>query len=124
MHPTAVAASKNLPAKPDLYADDSAYNQHASCASARSSRWHWQLQPVSTSHGIYVTHNGDFEFCDMFGQRKTCAEVKLWLASVLGSKAPAKCDSAGIAGACHYYTFLLTAAFLAVVIAQGVSCQA
>lgn len=108
MHPTAVAASKKLPVKPDLYADDSAYNQHASTASAR---WHWQLQPVSTSHGIFVTHNGDFEFCDLFGQRKTCAEVKLWLASVLASKAPAKCDSAGIAGMTSSSQFFVRCCF-------------
>ena len=90
----AAAKSTLLRASPPEYADDSAYNQHASTRPHQR----WQLQPVTASHGIFVTHNGDFDFFDLFGEKKTCAEVKLWLSAVLGSKAPAECDSIGIAG--------------------------
>ena len=61
-------------------------------------RQRWQLQPVSRPHGIFVTHNGDFECYELFGRKKTCAEVMAWLSAVLHVPAPADCDSVAIAG--------------------------
>ena len=57
-----------------------------------------RLQPVSALHGVFVTHNGDFEAYDLFGEKKACAEVMSWLAAVLQRPAPACCDSVAIAG--------------------------
>ncbi len=53
---------------------------------------------LSGPHMASVTHNGDFEFYELFGQKKTCADVMVWLSAVLGQTAPASCDSVGIAG--------------------------
>ena len=58
----------------------------------------WQLHPVSTPHGVFVTHNGDFEGYKLFGQMKTLSEVVAWLSAVLHLPAPASCDSVAIAG--------------------------
>ncbi|KAL0052460.1 hypothetical protein WJX82_002586 [Trebouxia sp. C0006] len=61
-------------------------------------RQRWQLQPVSRPQGVFVTHNGDFECYELFGRRKTCAEVMAWLSAVLHVPPPADCDSVAIAG--------------------------
>ncbi|KAA6424459.1 MAG: hypothetical protein FRX49_05671 [Trebouxia sp. A1-2] len=61
-------------------------------------RQRWQLQPVSRPHGVFVTHNGDFECYELFGQKRTCAEVMAWLSAVLHVPPPADCDSVAIAG--------------------------
>ena len=61
-------------------------------------RQRWQLKPVSRPHGVFVTHNGDFECYELFGRKKTCAEVMAWLSAVLHVPAPAECDSVAIAG--------------------------
>ena len=58
----------------------------------------WQLQPVSSSHGIFVTHNGDFESFELFGRKKSSAEMMTWLSAVLHVPSPASCDSVAIAG--------------------------
>ena len=58
----------------------------------------WQLKPISTPHGVFVTHNGDFECYKLFGQKQTTAEVMDWLSSVLHVAPPASCDSLAIAG--------------------------
>ena len=56
------------------------------------------LQPVSCVHEILVTHNGDLESYDLFGEMKSLEELKAWLGAVLRSVAPAQCDSVAIAG--------------------------
>ena len=61
-------------------------------------RQRWLLQPVSRPHGVFVTHNGDFECDELFGRNKTCAEVMAWLSAVLHVPPPADCDSVAIAG--------------------------
>ena len=61
-------------------------------------RQRWDLQPVSRPHGMFVTHNGDFECYELFGRKKTCAEVMAWLSAVLHVPPPADCDSVAIAG--------------------------
>ena len=58
----------------------------------------WWLDPTSTSHGIFVTHNGDFESYKLFGHKKSTAEMMAWLAAVLHVRSPASCDSVAIAG--------------------------
>ena len=58
----------------------------------------WQLQPVSSPYGVFVTHNGDFEAYELFGRKKSCAEVMTWLSAALHVPPPASCDSAAIAG--------------------------
>ncbi|KAL0022982.1 hypothetical protein WJX79_001567 [Trebouxia sp. C0005] len=58
----------------------------------------WTPSPVSRPHGVFVTHNGDFECYELFGQKRTCAEVMAWLSAVLHVPPPADCDSVAIAG--------------------------
>ncbi|KAK9786783.1 hypothetical protein WJX73_001447 [Symbiochloris irregularis] len=48
--------------------------------------------------GIFLAHNGDFNFYRLFSQDRTAPEMHVWLAAVLGCPAPAMCDSAAIAG--------------------------
>ena len=64
----------------------------------------WQLQPVSSPHGIFVTHNGDFESFELFGQKKSCTEMMTWLSAVLHVPSPASCDSVAIAGESKHVT--------------------
>lgn len=58
----------------------------------------WQLGGSQRPHGLFVTHNGDFECFELFGQTKACAEVTRWLTTVLDVPCPALCDSVAIAG--------------------------
>ena len=58
----------------------------------------WQLDTISTPHGVFVTHNGDFESYELFGQTKKTGEMMAWLAAVLHVRTPASCDSVAIAG--------------------------
>ncbi|GJP47206.1 hypothetical protein CLOM_g6423, partial [Closterium sp. NIES-68] len=51
-----------------------------------------------TNVGMYVTHNGDFEFWNLFGRDRTHSEVGPWLEVVLEVHQPAQCDSVMIAG--------------------------
>ncbi|KAL0031273.1 hypothetical protein WJX77_012514 [Trebouxia sp. C0004] len=77
---------------------DSSREVGAGPAPEAEERQRWQLQPVSRPHGVFVTHNGDFESYELFGRKKTCAEVMAWLSAVLHVPAPADCDSVAIAG--------------------------
>ncbi|CAI6004279.1 unnamed protein product [Closterium sp. NIES-64] len=51
-----------------------------------------------TNVGVYVTHNGDFEFWNLFGRDRTHSEMGPWLEVVLERDQPAQCDSVMIAG--------------------------
>eukprot|EP00897_Mesotaenium_endlicherianum_P003174 jgi/Mesen1/2885/ME000175S02039 len=48
--------------------------------------------------GLYITHNGDFEFWNLFGRDRTHSELGPWLQTVLDAQQPATCDSVMIAG--------------------------
>jgi hypothetical protein len=52
--------------------------------------------------GVSITHNGDFEFFELFGVERTFGQVQQWLTTVLDQPPPAACDSAGIAGVFEY----------------------
>jgi hypothetical protein len=52
--------------------------------------------------GIFITHNGDFEFYRLFGVERTFGQVQKWLTAVLGTPSPAMCDSVGIGGKMEY----------------------
>lgn len=87
----------------------------------------WEFDPHSGKlvsskkrFGLYITHNGDFEFWNLFGRwvsssfivffspnsfflwegfrDRTHSEIGNWLTQVLGCPQPAACDSAMIAG--------------------------
>eukprot|EP00271_Cylindrocystis_brebissonii_P006821 TRINITY_DN1964_c1_g1_i1.p1 TRINITY_DN1964_c1_g1~~TRINITY_DN1964_c1_g1_i1.p1 ORF type:complete len:2019 (+),score=294.17 TRINITY_DN1964_c1_g1_i1:315-6371(+) len=58
----------------------------------------WQLAIGQETMGIYITHNGDFEFWNLYGRDRTHSEVGDWLERLLSRRAPAQCDSAMIAG--------------------------
>ena len=66
-------------------------------------------QPVwRVSHGVavrswerfslFVTHNGDFDFLRVAGRDWPQGDVGLWLERLLHAPAPARCDSAKVAG--------------------------
>ncbi|CAI5468363.1 unnamed protein product [Closterium sp. Yama58-4] len=65
----------------------------------------WRVHPATgaltcalTNVGVYVTHNGDFEFWNLFGRDRTHSEMGPWLEVVLEWDQPAQCDSVMIAG--------------------------
>ena len=47
---------------------------------------------------LFITHNGDFDFLQLFGRERTHGDVAHWLTRVLHVGAPARCDSARVAG--------------------------
>jgi hypothetical protein len=61
----------------------------------------WTSTP-NASPGVMITHNGDFEFFELFGVERTFGQIQKWLSSVLNSPPPASCDSVGIAGVFEY----------------------
>ena len=61
----------------------------------------WTSTP-NASPGVMITHNGDFEFFELFGVERTFGQMQKWLSSVLDSPPPASCDSVGIAGVFEY----------------------
>ncbi len=52
---------------------------------------------------LFITHNGDFDFLALFGRERTHGDVAAWLARVLHAPAPARCDSAKVAGVLELY---------------------
>ena len=64
----------------------------------------WSLSPSGQpsvcmrSFTLFVTHNGDFDFLELFGRNRTHQEVAAWLAHLLQAPPPARCDSASLAG--------------------------
>jgi hypothetical protein len=52
---------------------------------------------------MFITHNGDFDFLNLYGRERTHNDVAQWLARVLHSPPPAHCDSACVAGCMELY---------------------
>lgn len=97
--PTPLMSASRLGDSQNLTAcEDCCREVEAGPAPEAEERQRWQLQPVSRPHGVFVTHNGDFECYELFGQKRTCAEVMAWLSAVLHVPPPADCDSVAIAG--------------------------
>ncbi|GAQ85582.1 putative type II Glutamine amidotransferase [Klebsormidium nitens] len=66
---------------------------------------HWQHPPsaqvptpAATQFSLFVTHNGDFEFWNLYGSDRTHNEMAAFLEKALCRPAPAQCDSVVVAG--------------------------
>ena len=66
---------------------------------------HWRVgtggslvQVAGAQYGVFITHNGDFDFLRIGERDWPQADVGAWLARVLHAPCPAKCDSAKVAG--------------------------
>jgi hypothetical protein len=69
---------------------------------------YWRVGPPSKgcalfasaphTYGLFITHNGDFDFLHVGDRDWPQADVGTWLTRVLHCPCPAKCDSAKVAG--------------------------
>ncbi|GLI64923.1 hypothetical protein VaNZ11_008318 [Volvox africanus] len=57
-----------------------------------------RLEVAEEKFGVWITHNGDFDFWRLMGQDRTHSEVASFLNAALGCPSPAKCDSVRVAG--------------------------
>ncbi|KXZ56995.1 hypothetical protein GPECTOR_1g9 [Gonium pectorale] len=57
-----------------------------------------KLERGEEKFGVWITHNGDFDFWRLMGQDRTHVEVAAFLNAALGCPSPAKCDSVRVAG--------------------------
>lgn len=65
----------------------------------------WRVDPAtgaaasrSENFSVFVTHNGDFDYLNVYGRDRTQREIGEWLKVVLHSPCPARCDSVKVAG--------------------------
>eukprot|EP00798_Chlamydomonas_sp_ICE-L_P019338 gene19338-25990_t len=67
----------------------------------------WRVETVGSEQllvrqdetfGLWITHNGDFDFCNLLGQYRTHHDVEHFLTHVLDRPPAAACDSAMVAG--------------------------
>ena len=64
---------------------------------------HWRVKGATlvasaSQYGVFITHNGDFDFLRIGDRDWPQADVGTWLTRVLHCPCPAKCDSAKVAG--------------------------
>ncbi|KAG2426569.1 hypothetical protein HXX76_012887 [Chlamydomonas incerta] len=57
-----------------------------------------RLEQRPENFGVWITHNGDFDFWRLMGQDRTHNDVAAFLTAALGTPSPAKCDSVRVAG--------------------------
>eukprot|EP00798_Chlamydomonas_sp_ICE-L_P027316 gene27315-4622_t len=71
----------------------------------------WRVESVGSEQrlvrqdetfGLWITHNGDFDFCNLLGQYRTHHDVEHFLTHVLARPPQAQCDSAMVAGMMEY----------------------